>query len=96
MIILVSDASVLIDLERGSLLEAALSCRLTRVVPDLLYERELAADNGSLLRRLGNRRGHRRGWQALRNAVCIQQRDQAGVLSAQIGQFIVFWHSVAA
>ncbi|MCL2590082.1 MAG: hypothetical protein FWD67_04180 [Betaproteobacteria bacterium] len=53
MIILVSDTSVLIDLERGGLLEAAFSCDLTMVVPDLLYERELAADNGPLLRRLG-------------------------------------------
>jgi len=53
MIILVSDTSVLIDLERGGLLEAAFSCGLTMVVPDLLYERELAEENGPLLRRLG-------------------------------------------
>jgi predicted nucleic acid-binding protein len=53
MIILVSDTSVLIDLERGGLLESAFSCGLTMVVPDLLYERELAADNGPLLRQLG-------------------------------------------
>jgi hypothetical protein len=53
MIILVSDTSVLIDLERGGLLEPAFSCGLTMVVPDLLYERELEADNGPLLRRLG-------------------------------------------
>jgi hypothetical protein len=53
MIILVSDTSVLIDLERGGLLESAFSCRLTMVAPDLLYERELAADNGPLLRNLG-------------------------------------------
>lgn len=53
MIILVSDSSVLIDLERGGLLESAFSCGLTMVVPDLLYERELEAENGPLLRRLG-------------------------------------------
>lgn len=34
MIVLVSDTSVLIDLERGGLLEAAFSCGLTMVVPD--------------------------------------------------------------
>ena len=50
MIILVSDTSVLIDLERGALLESAFSCGLTMVVPDLLYARELAAENGPLLR----------------------------------------------
>lgn len=53
MIILVSDTSVLIDLERGGLLEPAFACGLTMVVPDLLYERELEAGNGPLLRRLG-------------------------------------------
>lgn len=53
MIILVSDTSVLIDLERGGLLEPAFSCGLTMVVPDLLYARELLADNGPLLRKLG-------------------------------------------
>lgn len=53
MIILVSDTSILIDLERGGLLEAAFSCGLTMVVPDLLYERELGPENGPLLRALG-------------------------------------------
>ncbi len=53
MIILVSDTSVLIDLERGGLLESAFSCGLTMVVPDLLYARELEAENGPLLRKLG-------------------------------------------
>jgi hypothetical protein len=53
MIILVSDTSVLIDLERGGLLEPSFSCGLTMVVPDLLYARELEADNGPLLRHLG-------------------------------------------
>lgn len=53
MIILVSDTSILIDLERGSLLEAAFSSGLTMVVPDLLYQRELEPENGPFLRRLG-------------------------------------------
>ena len=53
MIILVSDTSVLIDLERGGLLEAAFSCGLTLVVPDLLYLRELEPENGPFLRALG-------------------------------------------
>lgn len=53
MIILVSDTSVLIDLERGGLLAQAFSCGLTMVVPDLLYARELEAENGPLLRALG-------------------------------------------
>ena len=53
MIILVSDTSVLIDLERGGLLEPAFSCGLMMVVPDLLYARELERDNGPLLRHLG-------------------------------------------
>ena len=50
---MVSETSILIDLERGGLLEAAFSCGLTMVVPDLLYERELAPENGALLRKLG-------------------------------------------
>jgi hypothetical protein len=53
MIILVSDTSVLIDLERGDLLEAVFSAGLTLVVPDLLYERELEKDIGPYLRQLG-------------------------------------------
>lgn len=53
MIILVSDTSILIDLERGGLLEPAFSCGLTMVVPDLLYEKELEPENGALLRKLG-------------------------------------------
>jgi hypothetical protein len=46
MQILVSDTSVLVDLERGDLIEA--TCRLPHqfVVPDLLYRRELQAYEG--------------------------------------------------
>ncbi len=53
MIILVSDTSVLIDLERGGLLEAAFACGYQMIVPDLLYERELENDNGPLLKKMG-------------------------------------------
>lgn len=53
MIILVSDTSILIDLDRGGLLEAAFSCGLTMVVPDLLYEKELEPENGPFLKKLG-------------------------------------------
>lgn len=53
MIILVSDTSILIDLERGGLLESAFSCGLTMIVPDLLYEKELEKENGPYLRSLG-------------------------------------------
>lgn len=53
MIILVSDTSILIDLERGGLLEAAFACGSPMVVPDLLYEKELAQENGPYLKSLG-------------------------------------------
>ncbi len=52
-VVVVSDTSVLIDLERGSLLEAAFRLRFAFAVPDLLYERELKAKGGSRLRELG-------------------------------------------
>ena len=53
MIVLVSDTSVLIDLERGGLLEAAFACGHQMVVPDLLYDQELAPENGPLLKKMG-------------------------------------------
>jgi len=53
MIILVSDTSILIDLDRGGLLEAAFSCGFTLIVPDLLYEKELEPENGAYLKSLG-------------------------------------------
>lgn len=53
MIILVADTSVLIDLERGSLFEAALSGPHTIATPDLLYARELVQDIGPRLLELG-------------------------------------------
>ena len=53
MAILVSDTSVLIDLERGSLLEALFQLPYQFVVPDLLYERELVGPFGEALKSLG-------------------------------------------
>jgi hypothetical protein len=55
MRVLVSDTSVLIDLERGELLDKAFRLSYEFVVPDLLYKRELAAYNGPALLRLGMR-----------------------------------------
>lgn len=51
--ILISDTSVLIDLERGGLLEAAFSLPLEFAVPDLLFRQELEPFNGSGLVELG-------------------------------------------
>jgi hypothetical protein len=45
-IILVSDTSVSIDLERGSLLDSCFKLPFTFTVPDLLYARELAGFGG--------------------------------------------------
>jgi hypothetical protein len=55
MRVLVSDTSVLIDLERGNLLEAAFRLSWEFAVPDLLYKRELRDYNGPALLRLGLR-----------------------------------------
>jgi hypothetical protein len=49
MIILVADSSVLIDLERGNLLEAVLRGPDTIAVPDFLYATELRDYNGPVL-----------------------------------------------
>ena len=50
---LVSDTSVIIDLDRGDLLDAAFQLDDSLVVPDLLFERELDAEFGERLRSLG-------------------------------------------
>ncbi len=55
MRILVSDTSVLIDLERGQLLEATFGLTWEFAVPDLLYKRELRSHNGPQLLRRGLR-----------------------------------------
>src|SRR3954447_7918993 len=53
MRVLVSDTSVLIDLERGGFLEAAFSLSWEFAVPDLLFERELRSHGGARLLELG-------------------------------------------
>lgn len=55
MPILVSDTSVLIDLERARLLEDMFHLPFDFAVPDLLYDRELAGDLGDQLVGLGLR-----------------------------------------
>jgi hypothetical protein len=49
MRILVSDTSVLIDLERGAFLDSCFNLPFEFAVPDLLYTRELAAFGGPAL-----------------------------------------------
>jgi hypothetical protein len=55
MRVLVSDTSVLVDLERGGLLERVFDLPCEFVVPDVLYHRELEPYNGAELVRLGLR-----------------------------------------
>lgn len=51
--ILVSDTSILVDLERGGLLEAVFRLPEVFAVPDLLFDRELADHNGAYFIALG-------------------------------------------
>ncbi len=51
--VVVSDSSVLIDLERGSLFAAAFALPLEFCVPDLLYRRELEPYGGARLVAMG-------------------------------------------
>jgi predicted nucleic acid-binding protein len=53
--ILVSDTSVLIDLERGSFLEVMFSLPYEFAVPDVLYHQEMKGDWGARLVTLGLR-----------------------------------------
>jgi len=55
MRVLVSDTSALVDLERGSLLDATFRMPFQFTVPDLLYDRELKNHGGDRLRALGLR-----------------------------------------
>lgn len=55
MLVLVSDTSVLIDLERGGILRCAFELEAELVVPDVLFERELKGDLGNELLALGLR-----------------------------------------
>ena len=52
-VVLVSDTSVLVDLERGGLLASAFRLKAKFVVPDLLYDEELREANGVELQALG-------------------------------------------
>jgi hypothetical protein len=49
MIVLVSDTSVLVDLERGGLLDACFGLPFEFAVPDLLFKRELAGYGGAAM-----------------------------------------------
>lgn len=53
VILLVSDTSVLIDLDYGGLLPVAFAAGMPMVVPDLLYANELEPYNGTYYRALG-------------------------------------------
>ena len=53
MAVLVSDTSVIIDLDRGELLEHLFRLPYDFCVPDLLYKKELAGELGDRLRTLG-------------------------------------------
>ncbi len=53
--VLVSDTSILIDLERGALLESCFRLPFQFSVPDILYERELKNHGGDELLKLGLR-----------------------------------------
>lgn len=53
MALFVLDSSVLIDLERGEVLELAFKCGMVMLVPDLLFENELRDNNGPYLVKLG-------------------------------------------
>lgn len=61
MKVLVSDTSVLIDLDRGSLVETAFRLPFKFNVPDLLYEREIKDHYGSSFIGLGLRARPRQG-----------------------------------
>ena len=49
MLVLVSDTSVLVDLERGALLDLCFELPFEFAVPDLLYRRELAEFGGDAM-----------------------------------------------
>jgi predicted nucleic acid-binding protein len=67
MRVLVSDTSVLIDLERGGFLEAIFSLPYEFTVPDVLYRREMGDEWGERLLELGLR---------------VEEVSEGGVVSA--------------
>lgn len=66
--ILVSDTSILVDLERGNLLEAAFALSFEYAVPDILYSRELA---------------HMDSFNFISREVRVEELDSEGVERAQ-------------
>ncbi|MFC3230360.1 hypothetical protein ACFOGJ_24135 [Marinibaculum pumilum] len=68
MRVLVSDTSILIDLERGELLETAFRLSFELAVPDVLFRRELEPFGGSKFPSLGLR---------------VEELDAVGVQHAQ-------------
>ena len=76
MQVLVSDTSVLVDLERGSLLEASFRLPHRFAVPDLLYERELKDWGGEELIRLGLSVEELDG-NGVKRAIAYQRREPA-------------------
>jgi predicted nucleic acid-binding protein len=53
--VVISDTSILIDLQRGEIIEAAFKTTYEVAVPDLLYRRELEPYDGVKLAKLGLR-----------------------------------------
>ncbi len=51
--VVISDTSVIIDLERGQILETAFTGRYQLAVPDILFERELRPHGGDRLLQIG-------------------------------------------
>ena len=78
MEIVVSDTSVLIDLERGELLDTTFQLDIEFVVPDLLYIRELEPYNGQALLDLGLRV---EALQAAETALAQEYRQKASAIS---------------
>ena len=79
MPILVSDTSVIIDLERGQLLEPMFALPFEFAVPDLLFERELAGPLGEALIALGLRVEELQPAEVTRAIEVIQQRRALSV-----------------
>jgi hypothetical protein len=86
-LVLVSDTSVLIDLDRGEIIESAFQCGHQLAVPDVLYERELKPYNGKHLIKLGLKRIRLEG-EGLQKAVEYQRRERRISLSDSLALVI--------
>jgi hypothetical protein len=93
--VLVSDTSVLVDLERGSLLEASFRLPFQLAVPDLLYERELKDYGGDELIRLGliveelNGEGITRALAYRRQVPALSVPDSFALVLAQTREWVL-------